>query len=556
MVKKIASTLLIFASIQSSISVAQTASWQWARSAGSTGADYATANTLDANGNNYSIGWYTSANLTFGSITLTNPGAIGTGDVFVTKHDAAGNAIWAKTFGGIDGEIGSSIAVDNNGDLYITGWFTSSSVTFGNITLNNSSSGSSDIFIVKIDSGGNVIWAKSAGGSLIDRSNGITVDVSGNVFVTGSFMSPSINFGAENVTNSSSSGNDIFVAKYDVSGNNLWVKSAGGSNSDIANSLATDASGNVYITGTFSSPSITFGSTTLSNSSTGTNDLFLVKYNSIGNVFWCIKGGGNSDDVGNSVEVRNNEVYITGGFSSSLFNIGSIGITNTSAGTYDILTAKYDINGNFIWAKGEGGTDSEAGNDIAIDAQDRVFITGYFISNSFKIGGKDLINTTPGYRDIFIVTYDGNGLPAWAIRVGGDNDETGNGISVNPQGNNIIISGVFSSATLMFDNHVIYKGCSDDVLISKLTTGLTIGINDGILEGKLKVYPNPAIDNFYITSEDIGYLEIDNAQGQLVYKTKTAFGTNQIKLNYFEAGVYFIKFTCNGKVRHSKLIVE
>ncbi|MFN7913328.1 MAG: SBBP repeat-containing protein, partial [Bacteroidota bacterium] len=101
---------------------AQTPSWQWAFGVGSTGAEMATANATDAAGNLYTVGWYTSANITFGSITLTNPG-LGTSDIFITKHSATGTALWAKTFGGSDGEIASSISLDSNGDIYVTGWF-------------------------------------------------------------------------------------------------------------------------------------------------------------------------------------------------------------------------------------------------------------------------------------------------------------------------------------------------------------------------------------------------------------------------------------------------
>lgn len=554
MTKKIFTLLAFIFLIQSSNVNAQTSSWQWARGAGYTGSDQALATTLDASGNIYTIGWYTSANITFGSITLTNPG-VATSDIFVTKHDAAGNTVWAKTFGGTDGEIGNSIAVDATGNVYITGWYTSSTIAFGTSTLTNSGSGSSDIFIVKLSSAGNAIWAKNIGGPLADRSNGIALDGSGNVFATGCFMSPSINFGASTLTNAGTGTNDFFIAKFDGSGTNLWAKSAGGNNSDIGNGLAIDSLGNAYATGMFSSASINFGTGAISNSGTGTQEMFLVKYDAAGNALWNVKGNGSTEDYGNAVEISKNAVYITGGFNSTALVLGTTTLSNPGASTHDVFIAKYDLNGNFAWANRAGDVDSEVGNSIDSDNLGRIFITGYFTSGSISFGGSNLTNVMAGYRDLFIAAYDASGANVWATSVGDAFDESANSITVNSAGNEIHVSGVYNSSSLTFGTHSVFKGCGDDVFLAKLS-GLTIGISENQLSNGIQLYPNPAKQSFYLNSKYQGNFELINSIGKQVLKQEITEGLNSIDVSILEPGLYILKQFHNGSVYQTKLIID
>jgi hypothetical protein len=157
-----------------------------------------------------------------------------------------------------------------------------------------------DMFIVKYGTNGNAVWAKNARG----RSNGWGIATHGSegsetVFVTGAFSSPSIAFGNITLTNSGST--DIFIVNYDASGNVLWAKSAGGTGGDIAWSIATDGNGNAFVTGTFNSPSITFGPITLSNTN-NCADMFIAEYDPNGNVPWakCVQGTATSGNLKSS----------------------------------------------------------------------------------------------------------------------------------------------------------------------------------------------------------------------------------------------------------------
>jgi len=181
--------------------------------------------------------------------------------------------LWAQRAGGTDSDYGYSCSTDANGNIIATGFFMSPTITFGTTTLTNANAGMDDMFIVKYDPNGNVLWAKSAGGTSYDEGYSCSTDASGNIIATGIFQSPSITFGITTLTNADTG--DMFIVKYDPNGNVLWAKSAGGTSNDMGKSCSTDANGNVFVTGYFDSPSITFGSTTLTNA--GGDDMFIVK---------------------------------------------------------------------------------------------------------------------------------------------------------------------------------------------------------------------------------------------------------------------------------------
>ena len=202
---------------------AQAPDWAWAKSAGGNNTNVEQRIATDANGNVLVTGVFNSPTITFGTVTLT------TGSFFIVKYDASGNVLWAKSAGEQSQCYSRSIATDANGNVLVIGHFTSPTITFGTTTLINTNA-FSDIFIVKYDANGNVLWAKSASGKTQDTGIGITTDANGNILVTGGFTSSTITFGITTLSNADTSlgGADIFIVKYDTNGNVLWAKSAGG----------------------------------------------------------------------------------------------------------------------------------------------------------------------------------------------------------------------------------------------------------------------------------------------------------------------------------------
>ena len=360
------------------ISNAQSHSWVQAKSAGGTGQDKATSVTVDASGNTYVAGYFQSNTITFGSFTLTNAG--GYDDIFLVKYDANGNVLWAKSAGGTADDDATSIAVDASGNTYVAGTFESSSITFGSITLTNGHTWYGDIFVAKYDTNGNVLWAKSAGGTDYDIANSVAVDASGNTYLTGMFCSSSITFGSTTLTNANGIHQtpDLFLAKYDAGGNVLWAKSVGGTGYECAYSVAINASGNPYVAGYFNSSTLSFGSTTLTNA--GNPDIFLAKYDAGGNVLWAKSAGGTGTDIATSVAVDNSgNPYVVGYFTDSTFTFGSTTLTNAdTSNTSDLFLVKNVFQLN-----------ADAGIDKAIIC-----------------GGTAQLNVTSDYTGTGIVSYN------------------------------------------------------------------------------------------------------------------------------------------------------
>jgi hypothetical protein len=409
---------------------AQLNPWLWATKAGGMGGDLCQGIAVDASGNSYVTGGFEGTAI-FGSTTLESGGSQ---DIFVAKLDNRGNWLWAKKAGGTDSDYGYGIAVDASGNSYVTGYFYSATATFGSTTLTNN--GFANIFIAKLDSSGNWLWAKNAGYSGCGTSgNGIAVDASGNIYVTGDF-SGSATFGS--ITLTSNGDSDIFIAKLDSSGNWLWAKNAGGTDYDYGQGIAVDASGNSYVTGYFYD-SATFGSTTLTNN--GVYDIFIAKLDSSGNWLWAKNAGGSSNDSGNGIAVdASGNSYVTGYFDSN----ATFGYTTlTSNGDDDIFVTKLDSSGNWLWAKKAGGTDYYEGCGIAVDASGNSYITGFF-SDSATFGSTTL--TSNGYCDIFIAKLDSSGNWLWAQNAGGTGSDWGHGIAVDAIGNSYVTGYFFSTA--------------------------------------------------------------------------------------------------------------
>jgi ribonuclease HIII len=209
------------------------------------------------------------------------------------KKLISGNVLWGSRIGGTGDDTGYSIAVDSSGNVYVTGIYSSNPLTLYNkdgsafaTTLTNS--GSYDVFIAKYNTNGNVLWVSRIGGTGDDFCNSIAVDSSGSVYVTGYYSSNPLTLynkdgSAFSTTLTNSGSRNVFIAKYDTNGNVLWGSRIGGTGDDFGNSIAVDSSGSVYVTGPYSSSTLTLYnndgsafSTTLTNSSP--SDILIAKY--------------------------------------------------------------------------------------------------------------------------------------------------------------------------------------------------------------------------------------------------------------------------------------
>jgi hypothetical protein len=245
------------------------------------------------------------------------------------------------------------------------------------------------------------LWAKSAGGTASEEGTSTCNDASGNVYVMGNFYSPTITFGTIILTNEDNSGNtsDIFIAKYASDGSVLWAKSAGGNEFDSGSSISTDDSGYVYVTGRFQSQ-ITFGTSVLTSS--GFYDMFVVKYTPNGTVEWSSSAGGNGFDASSSISNdANGNVYVTGSFGSASISFGTTTLTNTTGNGTNVFIVKYTQDGTVMWANSSSNSDLSYGKSVSTDSNGNVFVSGHFNSSSITFGSTTL-NNASNFFDVFI----------------------------------------------------------------------------------------------------------------------------------------------------------
>jgi len=384
---------------------------------------------------------------------------------------------WAKSMGGTSFDEEASMTVDASGNIYTCGYFyDTADFDPGSGTYNLTSKGSADIFIQKLDSSGNFIWAKSMGGSSFDIGNSIAVDASGNVYTTGRYVGTADFDPGSSIYNLTAVGfTDFFIQKLDSNGNFIWAKSMGGNSFDIGYSIAVDASGNIYTTGYFDD-TVDFdpGSGIYNLTSTGNADIFIEKLDSNGNFIWAKSMGGNSSATGFSIAVDNfSNIYTTGYFSDTVdFDPSSSTHYLSSTGSFDIFIEKLDSNGNFIWAKSMGGRNWDEGNSIAIGASGNVYTTGSFQDTvDFDPDSGNYNLTAVGNLDIYIQKLDSNGNFIWAKSMGGCSIDAGICITVDDS-DNVYTTGIFDSTAVDFDpgSGTYNLSCAgiQDIFIQKL----------------------------------------------------------------------------------------
>jgi hypothetical protein len=272
----------------------------------------------------------------------------------------------------------------------VTGVF-GGNITLGTTTL-TAGAGNGHLFVAKYSAAGAVLWAsKIDAGSFVDGH--VAVDAAGNVYLAGDFDS-TITLGSTTLTTTS---NDAYVVKYDAQGVQQWARQ-GGASGVSARGIATDASGNVLITGHYNS-SVTFGGTALTGSG-----IFFYRLSPTGTVQVASQVATQGfaydltpDNAGNT--------YLVGSFS----NTTTLGTTTlTSAGSSDILLCKLSATGAVLWARRDGGTGEDSGSHVAVDANGNPMIGGY----------NDGVQTSSGLTSkIYVARYNNQGTQAWTRQI-------------------------------------------------------------------------------------------------------------------------------------------
>ena len=384
----------------------------WARTWGVSSYDRGYGVATDGSGNVYVTGTYGGASL--------------------RKYSSTGDLQWVTTWGewGGAGAWGFGVAADGSGNVYVTGYF------YGTVDFDpdggdpHTANGYYDVFLSKFDSSGNFEWARTWGGSSYDSGDGVAVDGSGNVYVTGYFYGTA-DFDPDGGDPHTANGyDDVFLSKFDSSGNFEWARTWGGSSYDYGNGVAVDGSGNVYVTGRFSGTVDFDPDGGDPHTGNGYYAAFLSKFDSSGNFDWARTWGGSGYDWGEGVAADGSgNVYVTGYFEDTVdFDPGG-GDPHTSNGERDVYLSKFDSSGNFDWARTWGGSGYDWGEGVATDGSGNVYVTGYFEDTvDFDPAGGDP-RTSNGGEDVFLSKFDSLGNFDWARTWGGSSYDCGEGVA-------------------------------------------------------------------------------------------------------------------------------
>jgi len=490
------------------------------------------------------------------------------GDAFISKLDSSGSFIWAKNLATTSWSYdiySYSIAIDIWGFVYTTGYFNGTSDFDPGPGVYNMTANiwAQDIFISKLNSSGNFVWAKQFSGPAQKSATSLTVDYSGNVVTTGYFMD-SVDFdpGPSSFNLGSSGYNDIFISELDAAGNFIWAGKIGGPSSESPACISLDAAGNIILTGNFGD-TCDFdpgNGTFLLNGSSGS--VFVSKLTASGNLMWAKQFGGpgsTSERINSHTINASGDIYTTGYFSGIADFNPDAGVYNLTALGNCSFTSRLNSSGSFDWAKSAGKGAGAYDKSMVTDRTGNVLTTGGFWGTVDFDPGPGIFNLTndANEKDIFIYKSDASGNFLWAKQMNGTaSDDYANAIAVDSLGD-IYITGYFWGPVDFDPGNGLFiltpPGNSKSIFISKYNasgnfmwakqindtssfaqymfdaTAITIDnagkiLVAGYFYGTVDFNPGPAVNNLSATPhESVFILKLDNS-GNFIWVKK--FGGN------------------------------
>jgi|GEM_PF-4620650 len=420
---------------------------------GSMESGYAVA--VDAFGNTYVAGSFWSAQIRFGKISLFGRYE----DGFIAKYNPQGDIIWIKQLTGSDAQRITSIAIDNQNNIFIGGYIA------GKTTLGilNVDARSWDAFVARLSDDGTPLWIKSFGSIGVDYATSIALGSDENLLVTGGFA------GQMAVGNSMldvAGQSDAFVLNFRKdSGELIWAKSFGGLEFDGGRTIASNSTG-IYVGGNFAGE-VTIPGLGSSLSSKGQSDGFITKLSPAGDWIWAKQMGSSSSSLVASVVIDSNGDCIAGGAFTNDVNPGT---PSNSKGHEDIfLTKLQGSTGDMIWAKTAGGINYDMLTSLALDDQNNIYATGYISGiaslDDLEAGSDEMIVS------IFAAKYSSLGEPKLVRTAGRSTFNTGNSIAID-RNKVIYVTGFYREISTTFGTTEVPNAGSDDIFLWKIRQNL------------------------------------------------------------------------------------
>lgn len=361
----------------------------------------------------------------------------------------------------------NSIAVDSQGNSYITGYTSSLNIPTKNAYSKKYGGGAFDAFIAKFSSNGSLIFSTYLGGSGKDFGSSIAVDSQGNSYITG--YTTSINFPNQSPTVRANYA--VFVAKFNATGSLLFSTVLGGSNSDLATSIAVDKSDNIYITGFTASSNFPIKNAYNSTFS-GSNDLFVMKLNATGSILYSTFLGAVPDFPYPALTVdESGNCFITGVTAVSVFP--STLVLAPPDGSADVFVAKLNATGSLVFSTLIGGSNSDYANAIILTKHGNILVTGRTDSTDFPM--KNAYNDTyGGDGDVFLAKFNSTGSLLFSTYLGGSITDEGDGLAIGSNGNYFVSGGANSVNFPVINAYNKTNGLNGGFLAEFNTTGSLI----------------------------------------------------------------------------------
>ncbi|MCF8262720.1 MAG: T9SS type A sorting domain-containing protein [Melioribacteraceae bacterium] len=561
---------------------------------------------LDNEGNMYVTGGFTGT-IEIGNTTLTSSKGY---DVYTAKYDADHNLIWIRMAKGSDTTVddfsldgGTVLAVDGEGNIYVGGSFVKS-LSFedanGNVVKEltdgrNDNNLNFEMFVAKYDSDGNLLWAKGGNSQSTGESdnlamgrntvNAIVLDPDDYPYIAGSYSGSDFLGTQVGIVGKS----DFFLASLDKNDSDIfWVSTMGTPDDDYAISVSADTLGYLNVLGVIGKGEMELPDTTATwNNDTGEDDTFVISYDVNGKWYFTSFIGAGEKILGNSIATaENGDFFVTGTFINSATFAGSDIEIHGNGSEYDSYVAKYDLNGDAIWAKKFGYNEVEACN-IVTDKNDDVYIFGTFVDSVIFADDTDrpFLLTTTSTSDQFVAKYGNDGSFLWAKQISGTGAESKDLIydenkipfrsiptdivySPNNEGE-LYLTGDFDGS-INFDNVSLTSiNQARYGFVAKLDLNNTTGIEDGSISiaekyELLQNYPNPFNPNttikFSIPESGNVSIDIYNSVGQkiktLINSTYSA-GSHQARWNAENeaTGVYVYVMKSGNAVESKKMLL-
>jgi len=426
----------------------------WARIYGDENTQTPAALAVDSDGNVIVAGDLMGT-IQFGQQTLISAGGE---DVFLTKLDPDGNAIWARQFGDTSAQTAHGVAIDAAGNIFLTGYF-QGTINLGDGILTNE--GTENGFVAKFDPAGGLLWSSHLVGPGSIRPADVAVDAAtGDVIVGGDFTE-SIDFGNGSVTSSGAGDPDVFLVKLaGATGTSLWRRDYGDTSDQHLGAVAVDPAGNIVAGGYFRGE-MTLGNTTLTGSS-GANTAFVARLDAAGNTSWAKSSGSAGGAMLFDVATDQAGSIVVTGYVGGDIDLGC-GNSRNEAGA-DAFLAKLTSVGHCSWSKTFPGDGDVFGTNVAIDKDDQVIMAGYF-DQTLYVDGDPL----PGHLtyDMMLIRLTPGGALSWAATLGDSGTESPASVAAVP-GSSAILLAAFTNGVLDLGTETLTSAGSADVVVTKL----------------------------------------------------------------------------------------